>query len=334
VELLDEGVEAFLPQLTMGGIGGSEDIAVSVEKDDVFTGKAALRVAPPQRFNSDIKGWDFKIVEKPKAGEYRYLRFAWCKAGNGSIMIQFHSRGEAADWHLRYYIGAIPPPWESKTLSEKTPMEWQVVTRDLFQDWGARRLGGVAFSPLDGADGLFDHMLLGRTIEDLDRATAKAILATPSKRLADARLRQLWTDLSSKEDIDSETAAWALLAGRDDALPFLLKNIHLPGGRAPTPVDEAKAKPVIADLTYYRHLTREAAAEELFRLGDGVLPHLRKAHESAEGEAKERLKTFLDRWNARAGVDVNRLRRCLTVLKAIDTAEAKDLRAKIEKSLP
>ena len=69
IELFEDDTAALIPQLIMGGIGGSEDVKVEAEIGDRFAGKAALRVAPSQRFNPDVKGWDFPVAEKPKAGE-------------------------------------------------------------------------------------------------------------------------------------------------------------------------------------------------------------------------------------------------------------------------
>jgi hypothetical protein len=335
VELFEDDARTLLGQLTHGGITGGEMNPASAETDDVFSGTTALRVAVTQRFAPDIKEWDFVITEKPKAGEYRYLRFAWKKAApGGPIMLQFHTRKPVRDWIIRYYMGP-GPPWASKVLAPFGPGEWVVVTRDLFKDFGAVTLGGIAFSPLEGGDGLFDHLLLGRTVEDLDRATAAALLRTDPKRpLTAERLKQLWADLGSPDEIAAESAVWALVAGRKEAVPFLLKSAVAPGRRRPRPVDEATVKPLIDRLAHYRYVTRAAAEEELVRLGDGVLPHLRKAAEAAEGERKVRLTAILDGWAARTGLDELRFRRAATVLRTVGTPEAKGRAAAIEQALP
>src|SRR5687768_12263905 len=193
VELFEDDTAGLIPQLTKGGIGGGEDVKAEGEAADVFAGARALRVAAAQRFNPDITGWAFPIAEKPNAGEYRYLRFAWKKLGDGPLMVQFCTRGQGADWHIRYHAGTDPPPWQAKVVSTAAPLEWAVVTRDLYADFGAVTLGGIAFTPYTGADGLFDHVLLGRTVEDLDRATAAALLkAPPRDPLTAAQLKELW----------------------------------------------------------------------------------------------------------------------------------------------
>jgi hypothetical protein len=334
VELFEDDTAALIPLLTMGGIGGGEDVKVVAETADVFAGKAALRVAAAQRFSPDVKGWDFPIAEKPKAGEYRYLRFAWKKVGEGPLMLQFHTRGSPADWVVRYHTGGHPP-WPAKVVAAEAPGDWALVTRDLFADFGAVTLGGVAFTPYTGGDGLFDHMLLGRTVEDLDRATAAAMLKTPpANPLAEPQLKQLWVRLGDADPCAGEAALWSLVRGHKEGVPFLLKTVTLPVRKDPPPVDEVKVRPLVADLGHYRHLTRAAAADELVRLGPGVLPHVRKATEAADGDAKARLQAFLDDWAARTGVDALRLKRCATALRALGSPEAKALLAKIEAAVP
>ena len=333
VELFEDDTAALIPKLTMGGIGGGEDVKVEAESADVFAGKAALRVAAAQRFSPDVPGWDFRIAETPKPGEYRYLRFAWKKVGEGPLMVQFHTRQPTADWVVRYHTGGHPP-WPAKVVAAEAPGDWAVVTRDLFADFGAVTLGGIAFTPYTGGDGLFDHILLGRTLPDLDRATAAIMLKTPpNDPLADARLKQLWDQLGSSDACVGDAARWTLVRGHKEAVPFLLRTATVPDGKG-QPVDEAKVRPLIADLTHYRHLTRAAAGDELRKLGPGVLPHVRKATEAAEEDAKARLRAFLDDWAAQTAGSVLRLRRCAAVLRAVGSPEAKDLLAKIQASLP
>jgi len=333
VELFEDDTDALIPQLTMGGLGGSEDVKVTAEKTDVFTGKTALRVGVMQRFNSAIKDWDYQIAEKPKDGEFRYLRFAWKKVGDGPIMIQFHTRRPTADWLIRYYMGPDVPPWAAKVLAPQAPADWQVITCDLFKDFGPLSLSGIAFTPYNCGDGLFDHLLLGRSIADLDKATAAALLKMPARPLDEAQLRQLWSELGSADDIVGSTAQWSLVAGRKDAIPFVMKHVVVPNRKEPPPVDEAKVESLIEQATHFRHLTREAAVDELFRLGDGIVPHLRRAAERAEGPAKERLQAVLVRWAGRAGEDGFRLRRCANVLRTVDAHESRELLGKIEKAL-
>ena len=335
VELFEDDTAGLIPKLTMGGIGGGENTRIEAETADVFAGKTALRVAASQRFSPDVQGWDFPIVEKPKAGEYRYLRFAWKKLGDGPLMVQFHTRGPKPDWYIRYHAGAESPPWEAKVVSTTAPREWAIVTRDLFADFGAVTVGGIAFTPYSGADGLFDHILLGRTIEDLDRATAAAMLKRPpTAPVTVSHLRDVWDRLGQADGPTADAAGWLLVRAHKEAVPFLRKTVSVPERKPPPPVDAEKAKPLLAGLTHYRYLTRTAAEDELRKLGPGALPHVRTAMDAADGDAKVQLQAVLDGWDARAGLDVRRLRRCKTVLRAVGTPEAKELLAKIEAAVP
>jgi hypothetical protein len=334
VELFEDDPDGFIPKLTMGGIGGGEASRIEAETADVFSGTRALRVGASQRFSPDITGWDFPIAEKPRPGEYRYLRFAWKKRDEGPLMVQFHTRKPTADWVIRYHAG-MNPPWPAKVVSPAAPADWAVVTCDLFADFGAVTLGGIAFTPYTGGDGLFDHIVLGRTVEDLDRATAAAMLKAPAKDPPTAaQLRELWDRLGHADGPLADGAGWALVRGHKAAVPFLGKAVTLPARTAPAAVDGAAVKPLIAGLTHYRHLTRVAAEDDLRKLGPGALPHVRRATEAAEGDAKARLQAVLDGWDARTGLDVQRLRRCKAVLRAVGTPEAKELLAKIEAAVP
>src|SRR5205823_1715732 len=112
VELLDEGVEALFPVLINDG--GGEAGTITREDRDVFAGVEAVRVTPMQKYRSNVPGWNFKIVEKPeKAGEFRYLRFAWKKFGGSGLMIQFHD--PAKSWAFRYHAGSNVFNWQPST---------------------------------------------------------------------------------------------------------------------------------------------------------------------------------------------------------------------------
>ena len=170
--LLDEGIEPLFPILN--NISG-ETGTITREDRDVFAGVESARVAPLQRYSPNIPGWNFRIVETPKAaGEFRYLRFAWKKVGGTGIMVQFHE--PARTWGFRFHAGRNVNNWQpSKPIAEKIPAGWELATLDLFKEYGAFTITGFALTPLDGQAGLFDHMLLGRTIADLDKATDIAL---------------------------------------------------------------------------------------------------------------------------------------------------------------
>src|SRR4051812_35073677 len=109
VELLDEGIEPFFPVLTNDD--ERDPSTVAREDRDVYSGIQAARVTLSQRFRSRIPGWDFRVVETPaKAGEFRYLRFAWKKVGGTGIMIQLFDPARGG-WSFRYFAGQNVAGW-------------------------------------------------------------------------------------------------------------------------------------------------------------------------------------------------------------------------------
>jgi hypothetical protein len=166
-----EDDEKFVALLTEG------DGRAIPDQRDKYSGTYSLRVTPGQRFNTSLPMLGVNIRENPGPGEYRYIRFAWKKAGGNSICLQLNHDGtwgpggtgrEGAKF--RYHAG---PGGEcygaSLVISDKLPApKFEVVTRDLFADFGEFTLSGLAFSPVDGNAALFDHIYLGRQMEDFE----------------------------------------------------------------------------------------------------------------------------------------------------------------------
>jgi hypothetical protein len=166
-----EDDEKFAALLTEG------DGRAIPDQRDKYSGTYSLRVTPGQRFNPSLPSLGVAIRENPGPGEFRYIRFAWKKAGGNSICLQLNHDGawgpggsgrEGAKF--RYHAG---PGGEcygaSLVISDKLPApRFEVVTRDLFADFGEFTLTGLAFSPVDGNAALFDHIYLGRQMEDFE----------------------------------------------------------------------------------------------------------------------------------------------------------------------
>src|SRR5262245_43479574 len=90
------------------------------------------------------------------------------------ILLQFFTL--AKTWE-GYYAGTISPRIQRPMIriADKPPRKWEVVTRDLFQDFGPITITGINFSAMEGpGEAYFDHIYLARTVEDLDRVTASA----------------------------------------------------------------------------------------------------------------------------------------------------------------
>src|SRR5262249_27505445 len=134
---------------------------------------------------------------------------------------------------------------------------------------------GLALTPMDGGSaGLFDHCYLGRTVEDLDRASAAAFgkdaLRDPLPRAA---LEGLWRDLAAEDVAAAGRAVRTLLAGRKDSVAFLRQRLR----ERPPAVGEKQVLGWIVDLDDNTFRVREAASRELDRLGEAAVPLLQKA---------------------------------------------------------
>lgn len=211
--LLEDNAADLLPLLTNpgGDLGQGE-----VEQNVVFSGRSAIKITHYQKYFNLLPGWSYRVTEKPKAGEYRYLRFAWKSAGLTGIMLQLH---DDKDWHIRYVSGANKFDWTANNVAESLPTDWTLVTLDLFKDFGEREIHGIALTAFDGEAGYFDHIYLGRTNEDLD-----AIDATGRGRPIKLDAGQVNAHLEKLRSVDASiayNAFWTLAAG-DSSVRALL----------------------------------------------------------------------------------------------------------------
>jgi hypothetical protein len=329
VELLDEGFDTLVPVLVNDG--GGENGTIAREDRDVFAGVEAARVTPMQKYRSRIPGWEFKIVETPKnAGEFRYLRFAWKKVGGNGLMIQFHD--PVKTWAFRYHAGTNVYNWQpSLQVSAKAPGEWELVTRDLFKDYGAFTISGFALSPLDGTFALFDHMLLGRTVEDLDKATDAALgRAKSAPALAGKEREAAWDDLMGADRAKAATAQRAFLAGASDHVGFVAERL----GKIAIDKDLlARVQKLTKDLDADDFDVRDRATDELVKLGAPAFEAVQAlAGAATNDEVRYRARLVMRRMNA-VGAPVSsagRLARVVRVLERADTAAARDVLTKME----
>ncbi|MGL4463674.1 MAG: hypothetical protein ACRC1K_16090, partial [Planctomycetia bacterium] len=147
------------------------DAVAAAEYGDRFSGLLALKVTGPQRFRTLVPGWGFVVAEKPGVGQFRYLRYAWKRTAGDNIMLQLNaggswgpSVGDAGKPAFRYEAGPKLNAYNvaAVKIADVVPTEWTVVTRDLFADFGAFTLTGMAFTSGAG-DGWFDHVYLAKT---------------------------------------------------------------------------------------------------------------------------------------------------------------------------
>lgn len=189
---------------------------------------------------------------------------------------------------------------------------WEVATRKERRCLPGHA-GGVhalAFSP-DGrtlASGSKDSTVL---LWDVHTAEG----AAPG--LTQARLEELWADLSAEDACRADRAIRALLAAPEQAVPFLTGRLR------PLPVlsPERQAE-IVRDLDHSRYRVRDRATSELARLGELAEPLLRrKLIEAPSLEVRQRVRMLLDRLDTATLSAANlQALRAFEVLERIGTA--------------
>ena len=319
--LFEDGADALLKQLTnAGGDTGGQGFA---DGSDVYSGTTSLRITDYQRYSRNLEGWKYRICKEPHSGEYRYLRFAWKKTGGKGVMIQLH---DERDWNIRYVAGANIHGWDAKSVADTEPANWTVVTCDLFQDFGECTLTGMALTSFAGS-AHFDHIYLGRSIDDLDRIDVVGLRRPgQSLPLAADQLEGLWTDLISDNAANVYRSVWTLTAGPDAAVPFLKGKLPAtgPGAR----VDPKQFRQWILELDHDSFLVRERASKALRNHLTTAIPLLRKELEQPKitPEVRLRIGQLL---KLAAPEDISperrRLGHAIRVLEHIATPEARSL---------
>lgn len=146
---------------------------IGLETKDKYSGAASVKVTGTRREHSRFLG-EIRIRKEPGRGEFRYIQFAWKKSGGTAIGIELarsfgYGIERAMGPSYRYHSGS-GKPWNTDSLmiDEKLPEDWVLVTRDLFTDFGEFTLTGLSLNPVDGSHALFDHIRLGRTLQDFE----------------------------------------------------------------------------------------------------------------------------------------------------------------------
>jgi hypothetical protein len=332
IELLEDDAGRLARALISGG-EPERNSRAGAWAGDCYSGASCLKVAGYQRYRDALAGWAYPVVGKPRPGEYRYLRFAWKKSEGNGVMLQLCVGG--TDWG-RYFSGVNAVGFQpALQLSPQVPREWTVVTRDLFADFGQVpfTLTGMAFAPMDGI-ALFDHVYLGRTIEDLDRVTnAAKEWAAKTDFLRPARLDQLWKDAQSDDAAVRQPAAFALGACGGSSVPYLADKLTIPD---PAAAEKRIAK-AIQDLDSARYVVREKATRELERFGRTAQPHveaaLKRPDLSPECRSRlEKLAADITAENLILTSDQRRLRTVIHVLELAETPAEKELLGRLSKA--
>ncbi|HIL72559.1 MAG TPA: c-type cytochrome [Verrucomicrobia bacterium] len=146
VVLFDDEAE-FISRLTDGGG------RATMESEGAYTGESFLAITPPQRYSVRIPNWNYRVVENPGPGEFRYLRLAWRTMEGEGVLIELAADGSwpnAEDSRRRYFSGKNTTKWEAMEVSPTAPREWRVVTLDLWKDNGGFTLTGIAPTAMGG----------------------------------------------------------------------------------------------------------------------------------------------------------------------------------------
>ena len=166
---------------------------------DRASGESALLITG-QRQADRIPGWNFPVREHPKVGEYRYIRFAWRKRGGGGMMIELaHDGGwrDRGETNAAWVAGTNTTGWPAISLGEATPVEWTVVTRDLWADggsWGDWSVTGFCATSIGRGEFSIDSMILGPTIESLEAYRPGRGLLAFARPNDKRRLGDAWAD--------------------------------------------------------------------------------------------------------------------------------------------
>ena len=320
-ELLEDNADWLLPQLTSGA--PSEG---SVERAEVFSGRSAARVTPMQRFCTHVPGWNYRIAEKPGPGEYRYVRWAWKSDGCAGTMVQFHIE---TGWSIRYCAGNNDPGWGAKFVAPDPPAGWVVVTRDLFADFGACTVTGIALVAFRGRAAYFDHVYFGRTPDDLDRVDATGLRERPP-RLVAGDLDRLWADLAGADAPKSYLAFWTLVAVPEQSVPFLDRALTLAGSPELTELIERW----ISELDAPESSVREAAMRQLAINIEASEGPLREHLHRVGPEPRARIEYVLGTVAASKSRSAARVEKAVQILRRANTPEALALLGRLAESNP
>lgn len=337
--VLDDDAHILLQHLNNDFDGTQQTANVASEDVDVYAGASCIRVTNLQRHSRQLQGWAFVIKEKPVAdNEFRYVRFAWKKVGGDGIMIQLHDPSRS--WIARYYAGKNVQGWQpAVSVSPDVPKEWTVVTRDLWADvakqYGGMTVSGISFTAFDGQHALFDQVMFGRSIAELDAATAAAVgTAKPGGTLEPKYREALWEDLFDRERAKSGPAIRGLLAGAPEVVPMVADRLP----KTTQSADEVKnrAKRISAYISQLSSETdfdtRLAAEEALDKLGSAAEPAIRTALTSADPEVRYRAGRLMKRLKgeeSEAALAMKVAGRMVRILERANTQEAKDLLKKM-----
>lgn len=326
--LLDENVQPLIASIYANT--GGKDPALAVDRDDVFAGLESLRQTGQELHAGNLAGWDFQFVETPKAAnEFRYMRFAWKKADDGSILLAFPQNG---GWGgKRYVAGPYNLGGNGLKVAEDAPKEWTIVTRDVFKDFGALHMSGILFSSTSTGTTHWDLLLLGKTVEDLDVYTEAAIgKGKPKEPLTGKPRDEAWADLMGDDRNKASLAFRKFLPVAAEQVSYIRDRIPKP--LAPDEELPKRIKALIGQLGGDDFDARLAAEVELEKIGAKAGAQLKAELGGANAEAEFRAKRLLRKLGVITDdVPPGQLRaaRIARLLERANTKDSRELLAKL-----
>ena len=328
VELLDESIAKTIEDI-VGQTGTPNNGDLKVERNSVYAGLEALKQTGQERHAGSLKGWAYKIVEKPAGpNEFRHIRFAWKKDGGGSVLLGFADNN---GWNGKRYAGG---PYvlggQRHTVAAKAPVEWTIVTRDLFKDFGAFNLTGILFSSASTGTAYFDHALLGRSVEDLDVATDAALGKAKPKIALGGKIRNAaWADLIGGDGLKASAAFRTFLPVAAEQVEFIGANMP----RQKTDLSKlARANACIPQLKDEDFETRRKAEAELLSLGDAIIPVLKAAADATDSpETQFRAKAILKKVGYSPSDILPSEARAGRIVRLLERAKSKEAKALLDK---
>ncbi|MCH8924238.1 MAG: NPCBM/NEW2 domain-containing protein, partial [Planctomycetes bacterium] len=146
-----------------------------IVKQGAYSGTSCVKITPPGKFRLDLPGLNAPIRANPDWGEYRYIRFAFRKQGQGPVHLDYgHDRAGALPFrHDAGPVDAADTSAQRVSVYSPTvvlPDSWIVMTRDLFVDFGSQpfNLRSLTLGSSGGEGALFDHVYLARRQEDFE----------------------------------------------------------------------------------------------------------------------------------------------------------------------
>jgi hypothetical protein len=126
--------------------------AIAVPAD----GGCAWRLDPP-----------LAIRERPRWGEFRFLRFVVRKDGGGRLGMEL-SHAESATRPARYDAGLGEPvaPGSKRVWDRALNDQWAVITRDVYADFGELDVEEIVLGAADGQAAYVDHVYAARSGND------------------------------------------------------------------------------------------------------------------------------------------------------------------------